>query len=297
MDRPTVRQLEYVLAVAEAGTFHGGAEKASASQPTVSAQIRSLENALGVELFERGARGATLTRAGTAFVGRARDAIVAVDEAVQACTQAGTPFTGHLQLGAIPTVAPYLLPRTLAEVRRRWPAWRVHLTEAHTATLLEDVRAGRLDAVLVAKGDDLGELWFEPVREDPFVLIVPRSHRLAKRRSITPQELEGEPLLLLEEGHCLRDHALAVCGAPMQPGVVDVRAGSLTTVVQMVAGGLGITLLPAMALEAELADDLDLVAVPFAKPKPSRTIGLAWRPRTVRTEELSALAEVIATRT
>jgi LysR family hydrogen peroxide-inducible transcriptional activator len=293
MERPTLRQLEYVLAVADTGTFHGAADVAHATQPTVSAQVRALERRLGVVLFERGARGAQLTAAGEAFVHGARDALLAVDEAIQAATRAGAPFTGALALGSIPTVAPYLLPRALAVVRKRWPGWKVHLTEARTAVLLDDLRAGRLDVVLLAQGEDLAGLTAVEVRQDPFVLAVPEGHRLARRRSVSPAELEGEPLLLLEDGHCLRDQALAVCNWAPRHAVVDVRAGSLTTIVQMVAGGLGVTLLPAMALEAEIADDLGLCVVPFTRPKPARTIVLAHRPRSARRAEWNALAEVI----
>ncbi len=296
MERPTLRQIEYVLAVADAGTFHGGAERARVSQPTVSAQIRALETALGVDLFERGARGAALTAAGRAFVDRVREALVAVDDAVFASTRSGRPFAGSVNLGAIPTIAPYLLPRSLAVVRSRWPDWRVRLTEARTAELLDELRAGHLDAAVIAQVADLGDLHFEAIRNDPFALVVPVGHRLAKRRSITAAELEDEPLLLLEEGHCLRDQALAACGEPTRPGVIDVRAGSLRTIVQMVAGGLGVTLLPVMALEVELADDLGLVPVPFARPKPARTVGLVWRPRSVRADELRSLAQVMAAR-
>jgi len=292
--RPTLRQLEYAVALADEGSFHRAAERCAVTQPALSTQIRQLEEALGVGLFERSRRRVLLTAAGDALVSRARALLAASDDLVAAARAEGRPLSGPLRLGVIPTVAPYLLPAALPGVRAAHPDLRLRLREDRTASLVAACRQGELDLLLLALEADLGELESEPLFRDPFVLVAPRGHRLARRRRVSEAELEGEPVLLLEDGHCLRDQTLAVCRQARAPEVADFRASSLMTLVQMVASGEGITLLPRLAVEAELSRAASLVVRPLAEPTPFRTLGLAWRPRSPRAEEFQILGRRLA---
>ena len=286
---PTLRQLEYFVGVADARSFHRAARACHVSQPGLSAQIRELESILDVRLFERDRRGVLMTPAGEALLPRARAALAEAQALVESARAFRRPLTGRLRLGAIPTIAPYLLPRVLPEVRRRHPELKLELHEAVTGELVERLRAGALDLVLVALEAPLEGLATLPLFNDPFVVALPKSHPLAKRRSLRESDLRGEVALLLEDGHCLREQALAVCRTSGAHELGDFRASSLATLVEMVRGGAGITLLPELALVATVAPR-DLAIVPFAKPAPARTIGFAWRPRSGRGAEFEQLA-------
>jgi LysR family hydrogen peroxide-inducible transcriptional activator len=290
--RPSIRQLEYVVAVADARHFGRAARQCAVTQPALSAQIAALEEALGVKLFERSRRGAVPTRAGERVVERARAALRGVDEVVDAAREAREPLSGPLHLGVIPTVAPYLLPRGLAAVRRRYPRLRLFLHEEQTARVLAGLAEGRLDVGLLALPPEAPGLASCSLGREPFLLAVPPRHPLARaRRRVGEEALRGEPVLLLEDGHCLRDQALAVCrdaGARESEGV---RASSLSTLAQMVAGGLGVTLLPASAASVEGRSGIGLLR--FHAPEPSRELGLVWRKASPRGDEFSALADVL----
>ncbi len=288
----TLRQLEYVAAIDACGSFGGAAEACHVTQPGLSAQVRQLEDHLGLPLFERG-RGPTFTTAaGAEIVGRAREILRAVNELEDAALALCRPLTGRLRLGVIPTVAPYLLPSALPAVRRAHPALRVELQEAQTADLVEGLERGQLDLLLLALEAPLGDLETHALFPDPFVLALPRGHRLASRKRAHESDLDGESVLLLDDGHCLRDQALAVCARAGASELGDFRATSLTTLVHMVAGGLGVTLLPNLALRGGATRGMrDLVTLPFAKPAPQRTVGFAWRSSSARGDEYRVLAE------
>ncbi len=289
--QPTLRQLEYLVAIADHGSFHAAARACHVTQPGLSTQIRQLEDLLGLRLFERDRRKVLVTPAGEELVRRARSVLGEVGHLVEAARVHSRPLCGRLRLGVIPTVAPYLLPAVLPGVRERYPELTLQLHEGQTAALLEALQRGELDLLLLALEAKLGAVQTLALFEDPFVLAAPAAHRLATRKRVGEADLADEPLLLLEDGHCLRDQALAFCN---QAGVAeaDFRASSLPTLVQMVAGGSGLTLLPTLALPVE-AKAGDLAVVPFRKPAPGRTVGLAWRPTSPRAEDFRLLAELL----
>jgi LysR family transcriptional regulator, hydrogen peroxide-inducible genes activator len=294
MDRPTVRQLECVVAVADHGSFRAAAASVGVTQPALSAQVALLEQALGVQIFERDRRRVLVTPAGAAIVARARAALHSIDGVVESARTAGQPLAGPLRVGIIPTVAPYLLPRVLPTVRQRFPQLLLVLREDQTARVLDELEAGRLDAVVLALPVP-GDVTAAPLFDEEFLLAVPRGHALAGRRRVREDELDGEEVLLLEDGHCLRDQALAVCRGAGATEAVQMRATSLPTLVQMVAGGLGLTLLPEMAAPV-LAPSLasGVATVRFVQPAPARTVGLVWRTSSARLREFRSLAEVMS---
>jgi LysR family hydrogen peroxide-inducible transcriptional activator len=293
-DRPSVRQLEYAVALADALHFGRAARACAISQPALSAQIRALEELLGLRLFERSRRGVRTTRAGAAAIDRAREVLRGLDELVHSARASGEPFCGPLHLGVIPTVAPYLLPRWLPRVRAAWPRLRLFLHEDRTARLVVALVEGRLDLLLLALPLAREDLETLPIFDEPFALATPRGHPLARSRApVRESELAREPVLLLEDGHCLRDQALAVCEQAGAREAEGVRAASLSTLVQMVAGGLGVTLLPSSSLATE-ARGRAVAVRPFRAPAPSRTIGLAWRRSSPRGGEFHQLGGFLA---
>lgn len=291
---PTLRQLEYLVAVARQLNFRKAAEACSVSQPSLSAQVQQLEALLGVQLFERDRRGVRVTPAGAALADRAEGVLAAAQDLVAAAQAFHRPLTGRLRLGAIPTMAPYLLPRAVPAVRAAWPELQLLLREEQTHDCLEALLDGRMDVALLALEADLGDVEVVPLFRDPFTAVVPSEHPLASAAQVTEEQLLGERLLLLEEGHCLRSQVLKLCRHHDEDDQLDVfEATSLTTLVQMVAGGLGVTLVPQMALPVELAAAQGVVAVPLAEPVPYRTVGLAWRPSSPRDREFALLADVL----
>ena len=291
----TIRQLEYVSAIAEHRSFQGAADACYVSQPGLSTQVRQLEEHLGVTLFERARKPLLVTPAGVEIVRRANAILTAVAELEEVARSLTQPLTGRLRLGVIPTVAPFLLPSVLPRLRREHPDLHVELHEGQTDDLVAELERGKLDLLLLALEAPLGDAATLPLFEDPFVLAVPRGHRLAGRKRVHERDLEGEGVLLLDDGHCLRDQALSVCGRAGASELGDFRAASLTTLVHMVASGEGVTLLPALATSGRASPvDRDLALVPFGRPTPVRTIGLAWRRTSPRGEEYAALAELIS---
>ena len=271
----TFRQLEYLVALADTLGFHRAAERVHVSQPALSAQIQQAEASLGVQLFERNQRRVLLTPAGAAVVARARRVLREAEDLMAAARQWRDPFQGSWRLGLIPTVAPYLLPEILPGITRAHPGLRLLLREERTPVLVRELAAGGLDAAILAEVPDLGELRRMPLAEDPFLLAAPPGHPLARKRQVTLRDLDQCPLLLLEDGHCLRGQALAVC-ADSGAREADFRASSLSTLIQMVAAGLGVTLLPALCAPLEQLR-ADLALRPFARPAPARQLVLAWR--------------------
>ena len=288
----SLRQLQYAVAVAETGGFRRAAECCHVSQPSLSAQLAQLEAVLGVRLFERNRRGVLPTAAGEALLARARRVLLDADDLAAAAALLGDPLSGPLHLGVIPTVSPYLLPGATSALRARCPRLSVRWTEDRTDGLLSSLREGRLDGVLLARVAGLDDLKRTTVMEDPFLLATPHDHPLAMgRRPARLSDLEGETALLLEDGHCLRDQALALC-ARARVREADFRATSLTTLVQMVLGGAGVTLLPAMSLPVENRGGT-LAVRKFQAPSPGRTIVLAWRRQSSRALALGQVAEAL----
>ncbi|HVV15718.1 MAG TPA: LysR substrate-binding domain-containing protein [Polyangia bacterium] len=272
----TIRQLQYAVAVADERSFRRAAALCGVSQPSLSAQLAQLEGALGVRLFERDPRQVLVTQAGQDLIARARRLLVETDDLTDSAKRLGDPLAATLRLGVIPTISPYLLPDLVPALRRAQPRLVVRWTEEKTSTLLGAVRDGTLEGALLALEVDLGDLEREELARDPFVLAVPRSHALAKPvRPAELSELHGASVLLLDDGHCLRDQALAVCSlAGTQE--LDFRATSLSTLAQMVAAGVGITLLPRLAVPAE-SRHAALAIRPLADDRAYRTLGLVWR--------------------
>lgn len=289
---PTLRQLRYLVALAEHRHFGRAAETCLATQSTLSAGLQELENLLGVVLVERTKRKVMLTPIGEEVVARAREVLHGAEDIADLAASAAEPLSGPLRLGVIPTIAPYLLPRVLPRLRADHPSLRLYLREDLTARLLDRLGAGDLDVVLIALPYHAPDLETHEVAEDPFVLACPPGHALAAKADLRSADLVGVELLLLEEGHCLREHALAACRLPGPARGEGVLGTSLATLVQMVANGLGVTLLPKMAVESGVLAGTDLVTRPIADAG-SRGIGLAWRPSSPRKADFRALAEVL----
>jgi LysR family hydrogen peroxide-inducible transcriptional activator len=292
---PTLRQLEYVVAIADEKSFGAAASHCHVSQPGLSTQVREVERLLGVRIFERDRRGVIVTPAGEEIVERARALVASARELVEVARKRARPLCGPLRLGVIPTIAPYLLPASLPAVRRAYPELKLLLREEKTEVLLALIAKGKLDAALLALDVPLGDVDSAPLFDDAFVLAMPAGHTLAKKKQIVEKDLEGERVLLLEDGHCLRDQALAVCDRAGADENADFRATSLATLVQMVAGGDGVTLLPSIAAPSVTGEGAgsaaNVVVRPFKAPAPSRKIGLVWRRGSSRGEEMRMLAE------
>ncbi len=295
MERPSLRQLESVVAVAEHLNFRQAAEATFVTQPALSAQIQQLETMLGLRLFERDRRRVLLTQAGEELVPRARAALAEVDAFVDAARVLQDPLAGTLRLGVIPTIAPYVLPGAIPALRKRYPQLRLLLREDRTARLVELTTRGQLDLCLLALEADLGDLELLPLYADPFVLALPADHELSARKAIREQDLAREEVLLLEDGHCLREQALAICQQVGVRELADFRATSLNTLVRMVSSGIGITLLPAIAIPTEVHSRDRLALRPLDRDA-RRTIGLAWRGSSPRGQAFQSLAEVFLER-
>jgi LysR family transcriptional regulator, hydrogen peroxide-inducible genes activator len=286
----SLRQLQYVVAVAESLSFRRAAERCHVSQPSLSAQLALMEKVLGVTLFERDRRRVLVTRAGQAIVDRAREILRETDDLVDLARRMSDPMAGILRVGVIPTISPYLLPRVSSAIRAAYPRATVIWTEDKTDVVLRSLDAGTLDAALLALEAEIGDLERQVIARDPFVLVTPIGHALGGKRSpAKPAELRGVNVLLLDDGHCFREQALSVCST-VEAKELEFRATSLSTLTQMVAGGAGVTLLPLLAVATE-AKRVKLHVRPFAEPAPARTIALVWRKRSPLGAVLRSLAE------
>jgi len=294
MERPSIRQLECLVAVAETGSFRRAATSLGISQPALSAQVQAVEQVLGIQVFERDRRSVLITSGGEDVVSRAREALVAIDAVGDAARRRSEPLVGSLRMGVIPTVAPYWLPALLPEVHRRFPKLELILREDQTARLLTQMAAGQIELALLAIPVQ-GDFTTAPIAREGFIAAAPRGASLIKHRGkLTERDLDDQTVLLLEDGHCLRDQALEVCKRAGAVESVEVRATSLPTLVQMVAGGLGITLLPEAAISTLVQKHGPIELAEFAKPVPGRTIGLAWRTSSGRLREFRLLAETMS---
>ncbi len=293
---PTIRQLQYLKLLAEQGAFGKAAEAAHVTQPTLSAGIQELERTLGAPVVDRARTGVILTPVGEEALRRATVILNEAEELVEAAKNAGQPLTGRFRLGVIPTIAPFLLPGALPLLKQRFPKLRLFLREDLTQRLIAELKAGRLDAALIALPFDMAGLEWAHVSDDVLLAAVPADHPLARQESTTPEELEAENLILLEDGHCLREHALSACRLnPPRAGSGEepFAATSLPTLVQMVGSGLGVTFLPEMAVAAGLAKAANVAVKPIQAEHPAREIVVAWRAGSNRRAEGRLLADVL----
>lgn len=290
---PTLRQLQYLKLLAEHGSFSRAAEAAHVSQPALSAGLAELERILGAPLVERARGGVILTAAGEEAVRRASDLLARAEDLVDAARAAGKPLSGRFRLGVIPTIAPFLLPRALPRLKEQWPRLRLFLREDLTQRLIAGLKGGALDAALIALPYDMTGLDHVHVLNDELLAAAPADHPLARQRRIDPEALESSELILLEDGHCLRDHALAACGLspPRAAGEEGFAATSLPTLVQMVGSGLGVSFVPAMAVASGLTEHAQVAVRPIAADHPSREVVMAWRAGSSRAAEARLLAE------
>jgi LysR family transcriptional regulator, hydrogen peroxide-inducible genes activator len=289
-----LKDLRYLVALADTRHFGRAAERCFVSQPTLSAQLKKLEDSLGVQLIERRPRHVALTEAGVQIVARARRMLEASEEIVALAGAHRDPLAGTLRVALLPTVGPYLLPRVVPAIRKALPRLTLLLYEYQTAAMLEKLKAGEIDLGILALPVDLDGLQVRELYEEPFAVAVPAQHRLARQPSVRLEELRDEPLLLLTEGHCLRDQALALCNRAGVEEHQDFRATSLETLRQMVAAGAGVTLLPQLATKGAYSAVRGVAVRPLARPVPTRRIGAVWRRTTARRLAIDALCEILA---
>ncbi|HET8701680.1 MAG TPA: LysR substrate-binding domain-containing protein [Nitrococcus sp.] len=289
------RDLRYLVAVANHRHFGRAAAACYVSQPTLSTQIKKLEQYLGVQLIERNSKQVMLTQAGKMIAERAHRVLNEVADIVDTARAAGNPMAGELRLGLIPTIGPYLLPHLIPVLRAAYPRLKPLLYEEQTEVLVNRLRRGELDAAIMAVPVNAAGLHVLSLFQEPFYLALPADHRLVQHRRIELGELASEHILLLEEGHCLRDQALDVCSLVRASDIAAFRATSLETLRQMVALGAGVTLLPALAAAANAAvpNHTAVELRPFEEPAPRREMALYWRKGSAREPTLQALADVV----
>lgn len=291
---PSLRQLRYLVVLAGRLNFRAAAEACFVTQSTLSAGIKELETQLGAQLLERDKRSVRLTPIGGQVAERARRLVAEAGDLVETVRASREPLSGAFRLGAIPTIAPFLLPRALPPLRRRFPGLKLYLREDLTGRLLEQLRAGELDAALIALPYDTGELRLRELFKDEFRFVARADDPLAKSRAVVVERLDVGDVILLEEGHCLREHAIAACGTGRPARRSNIEATSLPTLLQMVDGGLGVTLLPEIALEAGILNGTKLVARPFSTRVPARTLALATRASSARRRDVDLLADFLS---
>jgi LysR family hydrogen peroxide-inducible transcriptional activator len=288
-----LKDLRYLVAVADTRHFGRAAAKCFVSQPTLSAQLRKLEEYLGVQLIERRPRKIMLTEAGEEVALRARSMLESGDAIVKTALTRRDPLAGQVRLGVLPTIGPYLLPRVALKIRKALPRLELMLYEYRTEPLLERLHHGELDLGILALPVHEDGLVTRELYQEPFVAALPADHPLSARARIRIEDLQSETLLLLEDGHCMRDQALAVCARGDVHESQDFRATSLETLRQMVVTGAGVTLLPELASVGSYANTKGLAIRPFAKPVPTRSIGAIWRKSSARLAAIEAVCDVI----
>jgi LysR family transcriptional regulator, hydrogen peroxide-inducible genes activator len=288
-----LKDLRYLVAVADTRHFGRAAERTFVSQPTLSAQLKKLEEYLGVQLIERAPKRVSLTVAGEEIVERARRIIEASEEIVELASGHRDPLAGRIKLALLPTIGPYLLPNVAGKLRKQLPRLELMLYEYQTDVMLEKLHSGEIDVGILALPVPLDGLDSYELYREPFTVAMPTGHRLASRAAIKVADLHDETLLLLEDGHCLRDQALEICASTGIQEKQDFRATSLETLRQMVASGVGITLLPELAGRGAYGAARGVIIRPFAKPVPTRTIGAIWRKSSARRAVILALAKQI----
>jgi LysR family hydrogen peroxide-inducible transcriptional activator len=288
-----LKDLKYLVALADTGHFGKAAERTFVSQPTLSAQLKKLEEFLGVKLVERQPKNVQLTDVGKQVVVRARRMLDEGEQIISLARNNTDPLAGKLKLGLIPTIGPYLLPRIMQEIRKALPDLGLMLYEHQTEPLLKHLKDGDIDLGILALPIAHEGLQTRALYEEAFTVALPNDHPLAARPTIRVQDLKGQTLLLLEDGHCLRDQALEVCSRIEVREAEDFRATSLETLRQMVVAGLGLTLLPETAVESPFGSQRGLTIRQFAKPVPTRTVGAVWRKSSTRAAAIAAVCDVV----
>ncbi len=287
-----MKQLRYLVALADEKHFGQAARACFVAQSTLSAGIIELEAQLGTPVAERTNRKVILTPLGEKLAERARLILREAEDMAQLAASEQGPLTGEFHLGVIPTIAPYLLPSVLPKLRDNYPDLKLFIREEQTGRLLEKLGAGAIDAAILALPYPMDGVATALLGKDRFLLACPAGHRFSGKSSVSTAELANEPLLLLEDGHCLREHALAACDLAGREKNQGFEATSLQTLTQMVAGGLGLTLLPQMAIEAGIARGLDIAIVPLDRRSADREIGICWRKTSTRADEIGILESV-----
>lgn len=285
-----LRDLKYIVAVAHTKSFVKAAQQCFVSQPTLSMQVKKLEESLGVKIFERNNKRVLITDVGELIIATAKHILQDVDLIEEISANAQNPLAGNFKLGAFPTLASYILPSLVPLIKNQLPHIRLILVEEKTDTLIQQLKNGDLDAALLAAPIKEDDLVAERLFDDIFKLAVSAQHHLAKQASISPSDLVGEPLLLLDEGHCLRDQALQFCQLNGAEEEQNVRATSLETLRQMVRANTGITFMPDIAIQN---DDSNIQYIPFIEPQPQRTICLVWRKTTPKSLLINKLKQLI----
>ena len=288
-----LKDLRYLVAVADERHFGRAAARCFVSQPTLSAQLKKLERTLGVQLIERAPNNVTLTPAGQEIVARARRMLEAGDEVVQLARSHRDPLAGKLRVALLPTIGPYLLPRVASALRKALPRLELRLYEYQTAPLLEKLQAGALDVGILALPVEAPGCEARELYSEPFTVALPEHHALAAHKTLRVADLAGETLLLLEDGHCLREQALEICSRVHTQDSQDFRATSLETLRHMVATGAGVTLLPELASRGAWGNARGVAVRPFARPAPARHIGALWRKSTARQAAIDGVCKVI----
>ncbi|HVJ00088.1 MAG TPA: hydrogen peroxide-inducible genes activator [Sphingomonas sp.] len=290
---PTLKQLQYLVALRDHGHFGRAAEACFVTQSTLSAGIRELETLIGITLVERTRRVVRFTPLGDRIADKARRVIREAEELGDLARAAGRPLSGEMRMSVIPTIAPFMLPRILPRLRRDYPDLKLFLREEPSGPACEGLNNGRTDCVLLALPYACGEVAARPLFDDRLYVAFPEGEE-PPPPSITPDEIDERRLLLLEDGHCLKDHALAACNRPELRAEATMLGTSLHTIVQMVDNGLGVTMLPEMALEAGILEHTHVTARPLAAEHPARTIALVWRRASPREKDFHLLADVLA---
>ncbi|PXA99421.1 LysR family transcriptional regulator [Nostoc sp. 3335mG] len=291
---PTLKQLQYLVALHDSGHFGRAAEACFVTQSTLSAGIRELETLIGVVLVERTRRVVRFTPLGERIVEKARRVLREADELGDLARAAGRPLSGEMRMSVIPTIAPFLLPRILPRLRRDYPDLKLFLREETSGQACESLNHGRTDCVLLALPYACGDVEAAPLFDDALFVAFPQGEIAPAPPQIRPEDIDATRLLMLEDGHCLKDHALAACNRPELRAEATMLGTSLHTMVQMVDNGLGVTMLPQMAIDAGILDHTEVEARPLDAANASRTIALVWRKASPREKDFRLLADVLA---
>ena len=289
-----LKDLKYLVALADTGHFGKAAQRTFVSQPTLSAQLKKLEEYLGVTLVERQPKNVQLTEVGKQVVVRARRMLDEADAIISLARNNTDPFAGKLKVALIPTIGPYLLPRVMQKIRKALPQLGLMLYEYQTEPLLKRLLDGEIDLGILALPIDEDGVESRKLYDEAFTVALPNQHPLAAKSAIKISDLKGQTLLLLEDGHCMRDQALEVCSGIDIRETEDFRGTSLETLRQMVVAGLGVTLLPETAVDSPFGSQRGLTIRQFVKPAPARAVGAVWRKSSTRTPVIAALCDVLA---
>lgn len=295
MTLPTLRQLQYLVAVIDLKHFGQAAEQCFVTQSTLSAGIQDLENLLGITLLERTNRKVLPTSIGMEIAKQAQTILSLSTDLIDLAQSEKTPLSGQIRIGLIPTISPFLLPKVLPKVRQQLPDLELVLLEDQSEHILDQLEAGFIDLAILALPFNLRGFKHKIFAQEQFWLALPKNHSLNKQKSITVEQLPSDELLLLKEGHCLREHALSACNLPTSLQRSSVQGTSLYTLIEMVAGGLGITLVPEIALNSEMINHADICLRPFttSNNKPMRELGLVWRASYQRQQTLALLEKIL----